>query len=467
MEHPNYIPDWAKNGIIYHIYPLGFFDAPYNSQDESEVVNRLERLRKYYDYLQELGITIIQFGPIFESVSHGYDTTDYLKIDRRLGTNELFKEIVEELHQLGMKIIVDGVFNHVGRDFFSFRDVKDHKQNSSKQGWHFIDFTQSHLNPYLDGFDYKNWEGHHSLVKLNLKNQEVREFLFNVARYWLRDIGIDGWRLDVAYLIDNDFLREFKKVCKSVKSDSVLVGELIHNPYSKWIGPDLLDAGTGYQVYKSIYNSINENNFWELKSVLEQSFHPQWGQNRKILLMNFLGNHDVTRIRSNLKDERHVIPAFLILFTLYGIPKIYYGDEFGMKGIVIPFKSDRGVRGPMSPLSTKWDPLGKAIHENIKRFIQLRKKQHALIHGNIIPVWADNTKSNMIAYLRKSSKQTILVVVSTSYEVKKVKIPLWNLHLEGAVFRDLLNDFEEYNVRNNYLELDTEGCWGKVLERII
>ena len=465
MEDIHYVPDWVKKGIIYHIYPLGFFGAPYNSRDESETVNRLEKIREYYSHFQEMGVDIIQFGPIFESVSHGYDTTDYFKIDHRLGTNELFKEVVDELHGMGIKVIVDGVFNHVGREFFSFKDVQEHKQHSSKQGWHYIDFSQSYMNPHMDGFDYKPWEGFYDLVKLNLDNHEVRDYFFNVAKYWLGEIGIDGWRLDVAYLIENHFWRDFKHACKSVKSDSVLIGEMIHGPYSQKIGQDLLDAGTGYAIYKSIFNGINEGNLWELKGVLEQSFHPQWGQNKNIALMNFLGNHDVTRIRSILKDERHVIPAFLILFTLNGFPKIYYGDEIGLTGVVIPGRSDRDVRKSMPPSTQERDPYGQSIFANIKRFIQFRKENHALVYGNLTPVWADNTKSNMIAYLRKSSQQTLLVVVSTSFETKKVKIPLWNQGLDGSQFIDLLNSSEEYWVHNNQIEIDVPGCWGRVLKK--
>jgi len=466
MENISYVPEWVKQGIIYHIYPFGFFDVPYHAGDEPQTVNRLEKIRNFYSHFQELGVNIIQFGPIFESVSHGYDTTDYMKIDHRLGTNALFKKVVNELHDMGIRVIVDGVFNHVGRKFFSFKDVQTHKQNSSKQGWHYIDFSHSHRNPLNDGFDYKTWEGHYELVKLNLDNPEVRKYLFDMVKYWMGEIGIDGWRLDVAYLIGNNFWSEFKQVCKSIKFDCFLVGELIHNPYSKWIGPDLLDAGTGYQVYKSIYNSINENNLFELKAVLEQSFHPQWGQNRNITLMNFLGNHDTTRIRSILKDERYVIPAFLILYTLNGIPKIYYGDEFGLKGKIIPNKSDREVRRPMPSLNSQWDSLGTSIFENVKKFIQIRKNNHALIYGNLIAVWADNTKSNVIAYLRQSSRQIILVIVSMSFQSQHIKIPLWNLNLEGVRFRDLLNNSEEFHGFKNHLEIEIPGCWGRILQKI-
>ncbi|GAG88444.1 unnamed protein product, partial [marine sediment metagenome] len=209
MEKLHYIPDWVKNGIIYHIYPYGFFNTPKLNEMDSEINNRLEKIRDYYSHFQKLGVNIIQFSPIFESISHGYDTTDYMRIDRRLGTNEMFKEIVDELHSLNIKVIVDGVFNHVGREFESFKDVQENRENSQKKQWHFINFSGN--SPNNDGFDYKNWEGHYGLVKLNLSNLDVKNFIYSVCKYWLGEIGIDGWRLDVAYQISKDFWREFRQ----------------------------------------------------------------------------------------------------------------------------------------------------------------------------------------------------------------------------------------------------------------
>jgi len=462
MEHINYIPDWAKRAIIYHIYPLGFFGAPKYSKDEDHETNRLAGIRDYYEYFKELGINVIQFGPVFESVSHGYDTIDFMKIDHRLGTNDLFKEIVNELHNLGIKVLLDGVFNHVSREFDSFKDIQIYKEKSWRKHWHYIDFSRN--NPYNDGFDYKNWEGHYELVKLNLNERDVREYIYNVARYWLKDIGIDGWRLDVAYQISSYFWSEFRKVCKEAKADCFLIGEMIHGPYNKWIGPDLLDAGTGYQVYKSIWSAFNSNNMHELKAVLERSFHQEWGLFKDIVLMNFLGNHDTTRIRSILKDERFIYPVFTFLFTANGIPKIYYGDEIGMRGVKGEHNDD-DLRKSMPKTKDFWPDNGISIFNHVKNLIQIRKNNHGLIYGDITPIYAD---PNYLAYIRRSSKQTLLVVISNKFESEYKSIPLWNQNLNGCKFIELLEQGgpKEYYIENNHLNAEFFPCWSRILLKV-
>ncbi|MCP4634335.1 MAG: alpha-amylase, partial [candidate division Zixibacteria bacterium] len=445
MENINYIPEWAKNAIIYHIYPIGFFGAPKFGRDETAVIERLINIRSYYNHFKELGINVVQFGPIFESVSHGYDTIDYMKIDHRLGTNDSFKQIITELHDMGIKVMVDGVFNHVSREFDSFKDVQIHREESWRKHWHYIDFSKN--SPHDDGFDYKNWEGYYSLVKLNLQENDVKNYIFSVAEYWLKEIGIDGWRLDVAYLIGSDFLREFRKACKNAKPDCLLIGEMIHGPYTKWIGPELLDAGTGYQIYKSIWSAINSSNMHELKSVIERSFHQEWGLFKDTTLINFLGNHDSTRIRSILKEDRFLYPALLYLFTTNGIPKIYYGDEIGVLGVKTD-TSDDDVRKPMPSSTEEWPSMGKEIFQNTKKFIQIRKNNHALTHGSITPVHADPTT---LAFIRRSSQQTILVVINSSLEQVEKTIPLWNQNLNGVRFTEILDQGgdKEYHVENN------------------
>jgi glycosidase len=458
MENINYIPDWTKKAIIYHIYPLGFFDAPKFGRDNG-LVDRLAGIRDYYDYFKNLGINTIQFGPIFESVSHGYDTIDYMKIDHRLGTNDLFKQIVKELHDMGIKVLVDGVFNHVSREFDSFKDIKQYRENSWRKHWHYIDFSKN--NPYDDGFDYKNWEGHYELVKLNLDENDVREHIFSVARYWLGEIGIDGWRLDVAYKIKPDFWKDFRRVCKDAKNDCFLIGEMIHGPYNKWVGRDLLDAGTSYQIYKSIWSAFNSNNMYELKAVLERSFHPEWGMFKDIVLVNFLGNHDTTRIRSILADERNLYPAFIFLFTSNGIPKIYYGDEIGMRGVK-GADNDYDLRKSMVKDRQNWPEHGVNIFNHIQKLINLRKNNHALIYGALVPAYAQD---NILAYLRKSSQQTIMVVINSSSETQFKKIPLWNQNLDGARFVELLDQGgnKEYIIHNNHLEAELFSNWGRIL----
>jgi glycosidase len=466
LEKNSYIPGWAKQAVFYHIYPLGFFAAPQFSNEETGVCNRLSNIREYYQYFKDLGITVIQFGPVFQSSSHGYDTTDYRLIDKRLGTNELFRDIVNELHSMGIKVILDGVFNHVSRDFFSFTDIIKNRLNSNKVDWHFIDFSRKN-STFHDGFDYQSWEGYHSLVKINLSNREVREYIFDSVRYWMNEIGIDGWRLDVAYQIGTEFWSEFRTVCRSCKSDCLLIGEMIHGPYKRLLGENLLDAATGYQIYKSIWSSFNSKNMYELKNVLEQAYNSTYGMDANSYLMHFLGNHDTTRIRSILSDERYIIPAYLLLFTLNGFPKIYYGDELGMTGIKT-VDSDLQVRQQMRSINENLTEPVISIFENIKRFITMRKQSHALMYGDIVPVFADNVNCNIIGFLRKSSKQTLLIIVNGSDSMLEKSIPLWGQNLEGARFIDILNDcISPLIVTNNQLMIPViYPYWGSVLELI-
>ena len=459
MHYSKYVPSWIVDAVIYHIYPLGFFGAPKFGHDEhGKVTNRLESIRQYYKHFQELGINTIQFGPVFESGSHGYDTTDYFVIDHRLGTNALFKEIVAELHNLGIRVIVDGVFNHVGREFHSFKDIKLKKQQSSKKNWHLIDFNSN--NSFNDGFSYKDWEGHQELVQLNLSDNEVKEYLFNVSKYWLGEIGIDGWRLDVAYQIDVKFWKEFRKISKEINKESVLIGELVHGEYTTWVGEDRLDSGTDYQVHKSIWSSINSVNMYELKNVIDIAFNDQ-GRHKDLLLMNFLGNHDTNRIASVIKREQ-LIPAFLILLTIHGYPKIYYGDELAVQGKKTNY-SDEGIRKPMIDLTNQWPEFGKELFEHVKQFIQLRKQLPALRYGSIKPVDPFNWDPNIIIYHRETSTQKIIVIINTQEKERTVSIAV-KLSDSNIKFVDYLNGMDSFEVNNDKInQIKCYSYWGRIL----
>ena len=461
MENIRYIPDWAKDAIIYHIYPLGFFNAPKYGREDQNIVPRLEQIREYYNHFTALGVNVIQFGPVFESIRHGYDTIDYMTIDHRLGTNELFKTIVAELHERNIRVIIDGVFNHVGREFASFKDIQSHRENSLQKLWHYVDFTKD--NPYHDGFDYKNWEGHYSLVKLNLEQPDVKNYIFSVAQYWLDQIGIDGWRLDVAYMIPNSFWGEFRDICKKTKPSCLLIGEMIHGPYSQWIGPHTLDAGTGYQVYKSIWSAFNHHNLHELKAILEQSCHPQWGINKDVILVNFLGNHDLNRILSQLDNKADIYSVVLLLFTLNGIPKIYYGEEIGLLGKKT-FLSDSPVRQPMPSYPFIIFEENQTILNHFKKCIQIRKQHHALKYGNLTSLYAND---HVLAFLRQSSQETLLIVISNASDIISCSIPLWNLGMDGKRFIEQLEQggSSEFLVKNNQLVIpEMYPHWGRILQ---
>jgi glycosidase len=267
-----------------------------------------------------------------------------------------------------------------------------------------------------------------------------------MVSYWMKEIGIDGWRLDVAYLLPIDFIKELRKVCDTINPESFLIGELIHPPYSKWIGEDRLHSGTAYNVYKSIWSAIASSNMYELKAVLEQSFHPEWGQIKDQTLMNFLGNHDNTRIASILPKIHQLKTAFTLLFTLNGIPKIYYGDELATLGIKTE-KSDDDVRRPMVDVN---DIKNNKVLSFVQELIKFRQENHALIYGRINGLYADPASGKILSFLRQSSKQSILVVINSGEADATISLPFWNLGLEGKRFKDLSGN-DEYTITNNQL----------------
>nr|MBN1228319.1 alpha-amylase [Anaerolineae bacterium] len=459
IQPASWIPDWARRAVFYHIYPLGFFGAPSHNDHTEDRHYRLARLRDWYDHLRQLGVTAIYFGPLFESSSHGYDTADYFVIDRRLGGNELFQQIVGELHDRGIRLILDGVFNHTGRDFFAFRDILQNGRDSRYVDWYRINWAGN--NRYQDGFTYEAWEGHQSLPKLNIENPEVRNYILEVARMWLGDMGADGWRLDVAYEIDPSFWWEFRRACDEARPDSFLVGELLHGDLRKWVAPDLLHAATNYQLYKPIWSSLNSANFWELKANLDRAFHSEWGLYRNIGMMNFLGNHDVTRILSQLEDARHIYPAMLLLMTLPGIPCLYYGDETGMTGR--KEDGDGALRQPMPGAGETWPDPDRYIFEALKRLSAVRNAHPSLVYGTYSSLEAGPT---VLGFLRQHSMEVAVVVVNSGKEPASLRVAVGREGIQdGTVFRDALNpDDQRFAVHSGSLQVESiYPGWGRVL----
>jgi glycosidase len=270
------------------------------------------------------------FNPLFESTAHGYDTVDYTTVDTRLGTNEDFKRVCAALKENGIRILLDGVFNHVGRDFGKFKDVREHKYNSQFKDWFHIRDGNSGFN---DGFFYEGWEGHYDLVKLNLFNPVVKDFLKDVISGWVRDFDIDGLRLDVAYSLEPNFLKELRTHCKALKSDFWLLGETLHGDYNQWMNPEMLDSTTNYECYKGLYSSFNELNMFEIAHSLGRQFNNEnWCLYRGKKLACFVDNHDVSRIATQLKEPKHLAPLYTLLFTMPGVPIVYCGSEYGQTG---------------------------------------------------------------------------------------------------------------------------------------
>lgn len=321
---------WFDKAAFYHIYPLGYCGCEKMNDFTSEPNSRILRVIDNIPHIKAMGFNAVYFGPVFESVCHGYDTVDYTKIDRRLGTNEDFKKVCNALHENGIKVVIDGVFNHVGREFTQFKDVREKRFDSRYKDWFHVREGNS---AYNDGFFYEGWEGHYELVKLNLYNAEVKQYLKDCITGWFNEFGIDGLRLDVAYSLELNFLKELRGHCKWLSEDFWLMGETLHGDYNKWMNPEMLDSVTNYECYKGLYSSFNELNMFEIAHSLNRQFgKEQWCLYTGKNLYSFVDNHDVSRIATMLKEKRHLPVIYALLFTMPGIPAVYYGSEFGIEG---------------------------------------------------------------------------------------------------------------------------------------
>ena len=320
---------WFENSSMYQIYPFGFCGAP--QENDGEVVPRILKVLDFVPHLAKLHVGTVYFCPVFESSAHGYDTKDFTKLDVRLGTNEDFQTVCHALHDSGIRVMLDGVFNHVGRDFFAFRDVQEHRWDSRYKDWFYVSFEGNSC--YNDGFWYEGWEGHFELVKLNLQNPEVKQYLFDCVGQWMDMFGIDGLRLDVAYMLDRQFMKELRAFCTARNPEFFLVGEMIHGNYKDIVNDEMLHSATNYECYKGLYSSFNSMNMFEIAHSLRNRFgNEDWCMYKGLRLVNFADNHDVTRLASILTDKNHLIPAYGLLFSMPGIPCIYYGSEWGIEG---------------------------------------------------------------------------------------------------------------------------------------
>lgn len=321
---------WYDEAVFYQIYPLGFCDALYNN--DGVVVSRIGKVKEWIPHMKKLGINAIYFSPVFDSEYHGYDTRDFRKIDPRLGTNEDFADVVKELHKNDIRVIIDGVFNHVGREFFAFKDVQEKKWESQYKDWFNLSFDGN--SSYNDGFWYEGWEGYYNLVKLNLRNDNVVNYLLDCIKSWVEEFDIDGLRLDVAYLLDHDFMRRLRAFSKDLKEDFFLLGEMLHGDYNTIVNDDMLHSATNYECYKGLYSSFNSMNMFEIAHSIQRQFgKEQWCLYRGKHLLTFVDNHDVNRIASTLTNKKHLPLIYGLMCSMPGIPCIYYGSEWGAEGV--------------------------------------------------------------------------------------------------------------------------------------
>lgn len=434
---------WYENQIIYQIYTInqckGVFVNDFVQQDN------IYEIEKAIPHLVDMGINSVYFAPIFLSMTHGYDTIDYYKIDNRIGTNDEFRELVNKLHANGIKVILDGVFNHVGREFFAFKDLKQNGRNSKYINW-FSGINFDRNSPKNDGFDYDTWAGYYELVKLNLQNDEVKNYLFDAVKYWIEFLGIDGIRLDAANVLDTQFMEQLRVLTTNIKNDFWLMGEIVAGDYRRLANPKTLHSVTNYELFKALYSSHNDKNLFELAHCLDREFDVNKGIYKDLMMYNFVDNHDQSRINTLLEKSEYLYTIHILLFTLKGVPSIYYGSEFGMKG-VHGINNDNFVRPYIDYHNIV--PVERDLLGLIKKLIRIRKENQCLVYGNYKKLLVSHKL--LFAFERVYGNDKVVVIINTASEQQTVSAK--ELSLSGEYY-DLLNDEnvsgEQINIYSNY-----------------
>lgn len=436
----NHLRPWTQNEVFYHIYPLGLLGAEGIDNPEAarlwrqsgRTPNRsLSDCRPWIDHATAIGCTALYLGPLFQSGSHGYDTIDFQRVDDRIGSGKELKSLVEYAHHQGMKVILDAVLNHVGRDFPAFRNLRSHTRDSEYRSWfHGIDFNRS--SPFGDTFSYTGWNGHYDLVKLDLSSSSARKHVLNAVHSWIEEYDIDGLRLDAADCLSRDFIVELSISCRKIRPHFHLLGELVHGDYRQWVFPDSLDSATNYEAYKGLWSSFNDGNFFEIAWTLNRQFGPT-GIYKNINLFNFVDNHDVNRIASTLQNTEWLGPLYCLLFTMPGTPSLYYGSEWGITGKRLA-SSDAPLRPALalppkdSPL--RWDEkstpfMNPGMPELISKLARIRRRIPALSRGEYHQVFVSHRQ---MGFARTLPDQMVLVLLnSDSVECRPdiLNLPAW------------------------------------------
>ena len=393
---------WAYESVFYQIYPLGFCGAPFENDGVEK--SRILKVKEWIPHIRGIGADAIYFSPVFESDTHGYNTRDFRKIDCRLGSNEDFSEVCRSLHEAGIRVVLDGVFNHVGRGFWAFQDVLKNRENSPYLNWFHINLGGN--SNYNDGLWYEGWEGNYDLVKLNLKNEEVVNHILESVRFWVETFDIDGLRLDVAYLLDHDFVRRLRSFCDGLKKDFFLVGEILHGDYKTLVNDQMLHSCTNYECYKGLYSSFNSMNLFEINHSLLRQFGPEgWTLYKGLHLMTFVDNHDVSRVASILTNEKHLPLIYALAFGMPGIPCIYYGSEWGAKGN----KSD----GDPALRPSFEEPVENELTEFVGKLSAAKRGSKALNYGGFRSVVLTNKQC---IFERAVEGERVLVAINADSE---------------------------------------------------
>ncbi|MDD6083822.1 MAG: alpha-amylase family glycosyl hydrolase [Oscillospiraceae bacterium] len=441
---------WYDEARFYHIYPLGLTGAP-KKNEYGEPVHRLNTLIPWIKHIKKTGFNAIYIGPLFESVGHGYETTDYKKLDSRLGTNEDLANFVAECHKEDIKVIFDGVFNHTGRDFFAFKDIKEKREGSQYRDW-YCNVNFGGNNEYNDGFSYENWGGYNLLVKLNQKNPAVKDYICDVIRFWVSEFDVDGIRLDAADVLDFDFMKELRRTANTVKPDFWLMGEVIHGDYSRWVNGETLHSVTNYVLHKALYSGHNDHNYFEIAHTVKRLYEMGGNKPDGLKLYNFVDNHDVERIINKLNNKAFFVPVHILMYTLPGVPSVYYGSEFGIEGKKEKF-SDDSLRPALS-LSDFAD-----AHENnpytriITALGKIRACTPALSYGDYKELRLTNRQ---YAFARNYNGTQVIIAVNNDDSSSSVTVPASCCEYTGMLSGTLLK------AEGGNLTIDIPACSGDI-----
>jgi len=448
-------PHWSHDAVFYHIYPLGLCGAPARNDFISAPVPRLAQLHDWIPHLRRLGVNALYLGPLFESSAHGYDTANYYEIDRRLGDRATLKALTADLHRNGIRLILDGVFNHVGRDFWAFRDVLQNGPSSPYCAW-FDGLRFDARSPYGDPFTYQPWADHYDLVRINPASAGARTHLLEAVRMWVDEFEIDGLRLDVADCLDADFMRALRTFTDRLRPDFWLMGEVVHGDYRHWANPAMLHSVTNYEAYKGLYSSLADRNYFEIAYTLNRQFGPG-GLYTGLPLYNFADNHDVDRVASRLPDSGLLFPLYFLLFTMPGVPSIYYGSEFGITG-----RRTSGSDAALRP-ALDLDALQQAapipgLAGDLARLSAVRQALPALRYGNYTPL---HVAAQQLAFLRQWEQDSVVVVLNAAREPVNLDV---RVPSEFSAAVDVLNGGERFAVSADRLCVNgLYPGWGRVL----
>lgn len=445
--------DWFADSVLYHLYPLGALGAPARNDFSAPAATRLNQLHAWIDSAAELGANTLYLGPVFESTAHGYDTADYYTVDRRLGDAAQLTAASEALHRRGMRLLLDAVFHHVGRDFWAFRDVLASPDGSPYRDWFFLD--RSGKSPFGDPFRYEGWRGHFDLVKLNVRHPDVKQHLFEAVRSWTQNFDLDGLRLDVADVLDLDFQCELARFGRSLRPDFRLLGEVIHGDYRRWVGPGRLDSVTNYELYKGLYSSHNDRNYFELAHSLTRQFG-SGGMYRGLPLCTFADNHDVDRIASRLRDSSELYPLHILLFTSPGVPAIYYGSEWGVLGR--KDGGDAALRPALTPAEAAVSGAHPDLRSTLQRLAAIRLALPALRYGEYRELLV---APRQFAFERVHAGERVAVAVNAAEEPAELRLT-WPDATSGEL-QDALDAERSFRVQAGRATLLVPPRWGRIL----